>query len=199
MTSPTSATTTAGAELPLVALPQTELLTVNDGELPWLSNSLGEGIKLKPLRLDMEAGVWVVLVSFAPGSEVPLHYHTGEAEVFTLSGRWNYKEYPDQPQTAGSYLYEPSGSVHTLMVPADNTEDTLMLVRVRGANVNFNEDGTFNSILDATTLVFLTDLFAQQLGTEDLRYIRGGSASYERPAAAPSAIPNAIANVLEQG
>jgi quercetin dioxygenase-like cupin family protein len=202
MTSPAAATTSTGAELPLVALPQTELLTVNEGSIPWLSNSLGEGVQLKPLRLDMEAGVWVVLVSFAPGSEVPIHYHTGEAEVFTLSGRWNYKEYPDQPQTAGSYLYEPSGSVHTLMVPADNTEDTLMLVRVRGANVNFNDDGTFHSILDATTLVFLTDLLAQQ-GGEEVRYLRGGSAAYERaggPGGTGAAeVPSAIATVLEQG
>src|SRR5690348_3429846 len=129
MTAPTPVTTTSGSPLPFVALPQTELLTVNDQELPWLEDSLGQGIKLKPLRLDMEAGVWVVLASFKPGSSVPLHYHTGEAEVFTLSGRWNYAEYPDQPQTAGSYLFEPAGSVHTLLVPADNTEDTLMLVR----------------------------------------------------------------------
>ena len=47
----------------------------------------------------------------APGCALPLHYHTGPAQVYTLSGRWCYREYPDQPQTAGSYLYEPVGSV----------------------------------------------------------------------------------------
>jgi quercetin dioxygenase-like cupin family protein len=199
MTSPTTATTTSGAALPFVALPQTELLTVNEQEVPWLEDSLGGGIKIKPLRLDMEAGVWVILVSFAPGSEVPLHYHTGEAEVFTLSGRWNYAEYPDQPQTTGSYLFEPAGSVHTLMVPADNTEDTLMLVRVRGANINFNQDGTFNSILDTTALVFLTDLFAGQLGLDGMRYIRGGEAGYVDAGSDGAAeLPPAIAQALDR-
>lgn len=199
MTSPTTATTTTGAPLPFVALPQTELLTVNDRELPWLEDSLGQGIKIKPLRLDMEAGVWVILVSFAPGSAVPLHYHTGEAEVFTLSGRWHYAEYPDQPQTAGSYLYEPAGSVHTLLVPADNVDDTLMLVRVRGANVNFNDDGSFHSILDTTALVFLTDLFAGQLGIDDMRYIRGGDAGTTIAGTAGGAteLPPAIAAALD--
>lgn len=31
------------------------------------------------LRVDVEAGVWVVLATFSPGSMVPLHYHTGVA------------------------------------------------------------------------------------------------------------------------
>lgn len=197
MTTPTSATTTSGAELPLVALPQIELLTVNEEQIPWLAESLGEGIRIKPLRLDIEAGVWVILVGFAPGSRVQLHYHTGEAEVYTLSGRWHYIEYADQPQTAGSYLYEPSGSVHTLTVPADNDEETLMLVRVKGANVNFNEDGTFHSILDATSLVFLTELFAQQLGITELCYIRGGETSSNTAGSGdPTVVPTALENAL---
>lgn len=198
MTAPTVASTFTGATLPLVALPQTELLTVDAPATPWLGGALGSGVRLKPLRLDIEAGVWVILVAFAPGSSVPLHYHTGEAEVYTLAGRWNYREYPDQPQTAGSYLYEPSGSVHTLEVPANNTEDTLMLVRVTGANVNFGEDGTFQSILDATALVFLTDLFAQQLGLGNVRYIRGGEAKSQRvdPTGAALTLPTFATDAL---
>ena len=197
MTSPTTTTTTSGAALPFVALPQTELLTVNDHDLPWIEDGLAKGVKVKPLRLDMEAGVWVILASFAPGCRVPLHYHTGEAEVFTMSGRWHYAEYPEQPQTAGSYLFEPAGSVHTLLVPEDNTEDTLMLVRVRGANINFHEDGTFHSILDTTALVFLTDLFAQQLGIEGMRYVRNGEAGYATAGGSGEAtLPPQIADAL---
>ena len=196
---PNAAKTVSGAELPLVAMPQTELLTVDERALPWLDNSLGEGIRIKPLRLDVEAGVWVILASFAPGSRVQLHYHTGEAEVYTLSGRWNYVEYPDQPQTAGSYLFEPSGSVHTLVVPEDNADDTLMFIRVKGANVNFNEDGSFHSILDATSLTFLTELLAQLLGIEDLRYLRGGQAGRVDAgrSGAQLTLPPAFASMLE--
>lgn len=179
MTMPTANhTTVSGATLPIVALPQSELLTVNAEEMPWLADSLAQGIRIKPLRLDLEAGVWVILAAFAPGSSVPLHYHTGEAEVFTTAGRWHYAEYPDQMQTAGSYLYEPGGSVHTLIVPADNTEETVMHIRVGGANVNFNEDGTFHSILDTSALVFLTEMFASQLGLDGLAYIKGGEARH---------------------
>lgn len=188
MIAPTSARTTTGAELPLVALPQAELLTVAEAGIPWLSASPDSGTRIKPLRLDIEAGEWVILAAFAPGSEVQLHYHTGVAEVYTLQGRWNYAEYPDQPQTAGSYLYEPGGSVHTLTVPADGVEDVIMFVRVQGANINFNQDGTFASILDATSLVFSTDLLAAQAGIDRVEYIRGGETTVAA-AAEPATTP----------
>ena len=78
-------------------------------------------------------------------------------------------------QTAGSYLYEPGGSVHTFVCPDTNTEDSVLLVRVEGANINFGNDGQNHSILDAA--FFLTPQLAeaQVLGTID--YIVSGAAS----------------------
>jgi 2,4'-dihydroxyacetophenone dioxygenase len=177
-TAPGPATTSSGSPLPLVALPQTTLLTVNESEIPLVKDALGPGIHVKPLRLDLEHNEWVVLATFAPGSEIQLHYHTGPAEVYTLSGRWEYKEYPDQPQTAGSYLYEPGGSVHTFITPQDNDEDTVIFVRVCGANVNFNEDGSFHSILDALSIRALTDNLAAEQALGALKYIGGGEADF---------------------
>jgi 2,4'-dihydroxyacetophenone dioxygenase len=72
----------------------------------------------------MEKGCWVVLATFLPGAQLNVHYHTGVAEVYTLAGCWHYAEYPDQLHTAGSYLFEPAGSVHTFMTPETNTEGT---------------------------------------------------------------------------
>ncbi|MGQ0465974.1 MAG: 2,4'-dihydroxyacetophenone dioxygenase family protein [Sporichthyaceae bacterium] len=175
-TAPAPATTRRGAALPFVALPQTELLTVNERDIPLLTDAIGPGVHFKPLRLDLEAGCWTVLVTLVPGTVIPLHYHTGTAEVLTLQGSWNYVEYPDEVQTAGSYLFEPGGSVHTLTVPATNAEDTVVFVRVEGANVNFNEDGTFHSILDAVLLRHLADTLADAQGVGPIAYIAGGAA-----------------------
>ena len=118
-----------------------------------------------------------MLVSMAPGVELPIHYHTGPAEVYTLSGRWEYREYPDQPQTAGSYLYEPCGSVHTFFTPADNTEDTVVLWWMQGAQVSFNEDGSFHSVTDAVTIQYLADAAAEEQGIGPVGYIHGGTAA----------------------
>ncbi|MFF9017039.1 2,4'-dihydroxyacetophenone dioxygenase family protein [Streptomyces sp. NPDC014870] len=174
--SPVGHKTRAGADLPIVALPQGELLTVSDTELPLLKDAMGPGIDVQIQRLDVERGEWVVKVTYQPGVAIPMHHHTGIAEVWTLAGSWHYAEYPDQPQTAGSYLYEPGGSVHTLIVPETNNEATVQLVRVSGANVNFNEDGTFHSILDAVSIRFLGELLAAGQGVESLGHIDGGAA-----------------------
>jgi quercetin dioxygenase-like cupin family protein len=176
ITSAASPTTSTGALLPLVALPQQRLLSVNASDVPLFINGYGPGVSFQPLRLDAEHNEWVILATFAPGSGVPLHYHTGPAEVFTLQGSWGYKEYPDQPQTAGSYLYEPGGSVHTLFTPADNTEDTVMLIRVSGANINFDDDGGYLSILDAVAIRHLTDTLSAAQGLSVACYIAGGEA-----------------------
>ncbi len=173
---PGPATTASGSLLPLVALPQSELLTVDTNETPLIKDALGPGVHFKPLRLDLELGEWVVLATFAPGAKIPLHYHTGVVDAWTMSGCWNYVEYPDQKQTAGSYLYEPGASVHTLNCPEDNTEDTVVLFRVSGANVNFNEDGTYHSVLDAAMIKHLTDALAAEQNLGPIDYIGGGAA-----------------------
>lgn len=175
-TEPTAATTSAGVVLPLVALPQGELLTVNEQNIPLINDALGLGVHFKPLRLDLEVGCWVVLATIAPGASIPLHYHTGIAEAYTLLGRWHYLEYPDQMQTAGSYLYEPAGSVHTFVCPEDNAEDTVLFIRVEGGNVNFTEDGQFHSILDTTMIRHLTHTLAEERGLGPVDYIAGGAA-----------------------
>ena len=52
---------------------------------------------------------------------------------------------------AGAFLYEPAGSVHTLHIPASNTEDTDVWFVIHGANLNLDADGTVESVLDAGT------------------------------------------------
>ncbi|MER5185548.1 2,4'-dihydroxyacetophenone dioxygenase family protein [Streptomyces sp. NPDC001514] len=175
--SPTVISTYGGrAPLPLVSLPQGELLTVNIDQIPLFKDLVAPGIHIQTLRLDPERGEWVFLSTLAPGVELPIHYHTGTAQVWTIQGRWLYREYPDQPQTAGSYLYEPGGSVHTFYTPEDNTEDTVALAWIEGAQVSFNEDGTFHSVMDAVTLQHLTETAAAAQGTGPVGYIHGGAA-----------------------
>ena len=139
----TQPTTTSGAPLPLPALPQDKLLSVNIEQIP-LIKDVFPGMHIRPLRLDPERGEWVFMAVLVPGCTLPVHYHTGTAQAYTLSGCWKYREYPDQPQTAGCYLYEPAGSAHMFYCPEDNTEDTVVIAWIEGAQVGFNEDGTFH-------------------------------------------------------
>jgi hypothetical protein len=71
--------------------------------------------------------------------------------------------------------------VHTFITPADNTEDTVILVRVIGANINFTEDGQYHSILDAALLRHLTDTLSVEQHLGVINYIGGGAAGFTAP------------------
>jgi 2,4'-dihydroxyacetophenone dioxygenase len=117
-----------------------------ESELPFVD--LGDGSTLQLLQVDVEAGLWVIRTKFQPGMVVQTHKHTGEVFAFTISGSWKYQEYPEV-NTAGSYLYEPAGSIHTLTVPEDNTEVTDVWFAIYGANLNLDADGNVETVIDA--------------------------------------------------
>jgi len=119
-------------------------------ELPFVA--LGDGTHLQLLQVDVEAGLWVIRTKFEPGVTVPTHKHTGEVFAFTITGSWKYLEYPEV-NTAGSYLYEPAGSIHTLTVLDDNPGDTDVWFAIYGANLNLDDDGNVEMVIDASTVL----------------------------------------------
>lgn len=113
---------------------------------------IGDGSTMQLVQVDIEQGLWVVRTRFNPGYDVQTHHHTGPVHAFTLSGRWRYYEYPEV-NTAGSYLFEPAGSTHTLTVPADNDEVTDVWFAIYGANLNLDADGNVVSVFDAGSVL----------------------------------------------
>jgi len=118
-----------------------------EGDLPFVD--AGDGSQIQLLQVDLAAGVWVVRTRFPPGSQIQRHKHTGHVYAFTQSGSWHYLESPEAVNTAGSYLYEPAGSVHTLNVPASNTEVTDVWFTIYGANLNLRDDDSVEMVIDA--------------------------------------------------
>jgi 2,4'-dihydroxyacetophenone dioxygenase len=118
---------------------------VGADDLPWAE--AGPRIKLKVLQVRQQEGLWVIRNQFAPGTEVQTHRHTGQVFGITLAGAWGYKE-SDFLNTAGSYLYEPAHSVHTLYTPEDATEVADVIFVMYGANLNLDADGNVESVTD---------------------------------------------------
>jgi 2,4'-dihydroxyacetophenone dioxygenase len=117
------------------------------GEDDALIADTGTGVGLKVVRYDALHGTWVILNRFQPGVRLQVHKHTGPVDGYTLAGRWHYLEY-DFFSTAGSYIYEPANSVHTLDVPDDNTGVTDVLFIIEGALLNLDPDGNVESVMD---------------------------------------------------
>ncbi len=119
--------------------------------LPWAERWAGDpGIRLKLLMADIEGQRFAVRMQFAPGLAVAPHKHTGEVHAFTLAGRWHYLEYPDSPpNVAGSYLFEPPGTTHTLQVSPYNEGPTDVLFVIYGAMLHLDAAGTIVGVTDA--------------------------------------------------
>lgn len=111
-------------------------------ELPFVD--IGDGSKLKVLQVKEQEGLWIVENIFQAGYEVMTHKHTGPVYAYTTSGAWKYKEY-DYVNRAGSFLYEPAGSVHTLQCVED---DTHVWFQMYGSNLNLDADGNVVSVFD---------------------------------------------------
>jgi 2,4'-dihydroxyacetophenone dioxygenase len=142
--------------------------TIHRGEddLPFVTLPDGTGLQL--LQVDLAAGVWIVRNHFPPGITIQTHKHTGHVHAFTQRGRWHYLESPDAVNTAGSYLYEPAGSTHTLHVPPDNDGVTDVWFTVHGANLNLDEEGDVTSVVDAHVLLpFYRAMCEDQHGMAD--------------------------------
>ena len=111
-------------------------------DLPWVD--IGDGSKLKVLQVKATEGLWIVQNIFQAGYTVPTHRHTGPVWGYTISGAWRYKEY-EYVNRAGSFLYEPAGSVHTLECVED---DTNVWFQMYGANLNLDAEGNIESVFD---------------------------------------------------
>jgi 2,4'-dihydroxyacetophenone dioxygenase len=103
---------------------------VPHASIPWVHMGPADsGVEMKLLRCGKEDEVTVFLNRFAPGFQAPRHRHLGEVHAYTLQGRWFYLEY-DWESTAGDYVYEPPDTIHTLKVPDENSEPTVVFFSV---------------------------------------------------------------------
>jgi len=119
-----------------------EAVHIGAGELPFVD--IGGGNLLKVIMVDEGQGLWVIENVFQAGFEVQTHKHTGPVYGYTVSGAWKYKEY-EYVNRAGSFLFEPAGSVHTLTCIEN---DTHVWFQMYGSNLNLDADGNIASVSD---------------------------------------------------
>jgi 2,4'-dihydroxyacetophenone dioxygenase len=122
-----------------------------EGDLPFVT--LPDSSKLQLLQVDLANGVWVIRTLFPPGITVQTHKHTGAVYAFTQAGSWHYLESPEAVNVAGSYLFEPAGSVHTLHVPPTNEAMTDAWFVIYGANLNLTAEGSVEMVIDAGVIL----------------------------------------------
>jgi 2,4'-dihydroxyacetophenone dioxygenase len=104
-----------------------------------------EGVYSRPLCYNVSQGYWVHLMKVTKSGVVSRHKHPAPVHGFVLEGQWRYLE-RDWVASTGSYLYEPPGDVHTLVV--DEGDYMITLFHNTGALLYCDEDGTVTGSTD---------------------------------------------------
>jgi quercetin dioxygenase-like cupin family protein len=122
--------------------------------LPWAESWAGDPrIRLQLLMADIEGQRYAVRMQFEPGMLAMPHKHTGEVHAITRAGSWHYLEYADSPANeAGSYLFEPPGTTHTLKI-AEGGECADVIFIIYGAMLHLDEQGNVIGVTDAESVI----------------------------------------------
>ena len=80
-----------------------------------------KNVCFRPLCLSRSQGYWMNLLRVRKSGVLSRHRHPQAVHGFVLKGRWHYLEH-DWEANEGSYVYEPPGETHTLVVPEEVDE-----------------------------------------------------------------------------
>ena len=85
-----------------------------DEEKLWVPQT--DSVSFRPLCFCVSGGYYVNLLRVRGSGLLSRHRHPGPVHGHVLKGRWSYLEH-DWVAEAGSYVFEPPGEIHTLVVP----------------------------------------------------------------------------------
>ena len=92
---------------------QIHTAVIDDESIPWVPFApYSNEVMLKYFKCDPIRGETITLLK-APGNmELPKHHHSGTVIVYTIKGKWKYKEH-DWIAGPGSVVFETAASSHT--------------------------------------------------------------------------------------
>jgi 2,4'-dihydroxyacetophenone dioxygenase len=106
-------------------------------------------VSFRPLLFDVTGGSYVNLLRVRRAGVLSRHRHLGAVQAFVLRGRWQYLEH-DWVAEPGSFVFEPPGETHTLVVP-DDVPEMITLFHVTGGYVYVTPTGEATGCEDVFT------------------------------------------------
>jgi 2,4'-dihydroxyacetophenone dioxygenase len=105
----------------------------------------------RPMFLSVSQGYWIALTRVRGHGVISRHRHPGLVHGLTLKGSWRYLEH-DWVAQPGSYIFEPPGDVHTLVVEEGHAE-MLTMFQIHGAMVYLDEADRVTAVEDVFTRI----------------------------------------------
>jgi 2,4'-dihydroxyacetophenone dioxygenase len=110
-------------EIAVQAIPQDERVWVPQAPNVWF----------RPLLFNTVSGGWCNLLRVRKSGVLSRHRHPMVVTGYVIKGSWRYLEH-DWIATEGSFVYEPPGEVHTLVVP-DDCPEMITHFNIQGAMI----------------------------------------------------------------
>jgi quercetin dioxygenase-like cupin family protein len=126
-----------------------------------------DGVWIQPCCFNVTSGGFSLLLKGLPGAQLGVHYHVGTVRGYTLKGHWRYLEH-DWVAKPGTFIYEPAGEAHTLVVTDDSPEPALIMFMVEGGLIYLDNpvDGAFAAYEDGFSALELCRSYYRDAGLD---------------------------------
>jgi len=125
-----------------------------DDERLWVPR--GDGVENIPLLFCVTQGSWVNITRARGDGIVSRHRHSSPVTGHTLSGAWGYLEH-DWTARTGTFVFEPPGETHTLVVKPDpenaDSDHMMVLFHNFGPLMHVDDNGEVTGYVDVFTRI----------------------------------------------
>jgi len=131
--------------------PEIAVQAIPDDERVWVPQA--PGVWFRPLLLNTVTGSWCNLLRVRKAGVLSRHIHPSWVTGYVIKGAWRYLEH-DWVASAGSFVYEPPGEIHTLVVDASAADNEMItFFNIHGAMVYVDEQGQHTGYEDVFTKI----------------------------------------------
>lgn len=146
--------------LPAEALKELVVDADMDDERMWVPR--GDNVWSLPLMFNVSQGGWINLTRAKGEGVISRHRHPSAVTGYTLEGAWGYLEH-GWTATAGTFVFEPPGETHTLVVRPDPGH-MLVLFHNCGPFIKVDESGNTVGYEDVFTRLEATKAHYEKVG-----------------------------------
>ena len=133
-------------------VPEIAVAAIPGDERVWVPQA--PDVWFRPLLLNTVTGGWCNLLRVRRAGVLSRHRHPMVVVGYVIKGRWKYREHPWTAEE-GSFVYEPPGEIHTLVVDeaSGGAPEMITFFNIAGAMVYVDEAGRQTGYEDVFTKI----------------------------------------------
>lgn len=134
--------------------PEIAIAAIPDDERVWVPQA--PEVWFRPLLLNTVTGSWCNLLRVRKSGVLSRHIHPSVVVGYVIKGAWRYLEH-DWVAREGSFVFEPPGEIHTLVVDeaAGLEQEMITFFNISGAMVYLDDHGNTTGYEDVFTKIEL--------------------------------------------